>query len=324
MGAGVPVAGAHEPARDARVAGRGPALGRAPCGVRCRTWRRGVRVPRVGRHGRQGHRSRDRAFARDGALRRPGPSVTRGGAGRVPGGRPRQRPCRTGCRRADRPGRSAGARDDRILARPRLRCRPRIDAMRERDAPGGQQVESREHERGEPEGERNRYQAAREPHAARPPAGGIGEHGRAARSARRASAGEIDGLPGEPPCSRCRSSHPALRFRPRQEHGANVRGLSETRMRRPRHETRRRGRIAQEDGSNGCVESRATERCFHPRPRRDDAARMTSVFEASVAEAPARELERRAASSTSRSTGAARPACTCVGGPGVARSWTMR
>ncbi len=35
-----------------------------------------------------------------------------------------------------------------------------------------------------------------------------------------------------------------------------------------------------------------TERYLHARPRRDDAARMTKVFEASVTEAPARELER--------------------------------
>ncbi len=35
-----------------------------------------------------------------------------------------------------------------------------------------------------------------------------------------------------------------------------------------------------------------TERYLHARPRRDDARRMTKVFDASVAEAPARELER--------------------------------
>ena len=35
-----------------------------------------------------------------------------------------------------------------------------------------------------------------------------------------------------------------------------------------------------------------TERYLHARPRRDDAARMTKVFDASVSEAPARELER--------------------------------
>ncbi len=35
-----------------------------------------------------------------------------------------------------------------------------------------------------------------------------------------------------------------------------------------------------------------TEHYLHARPRRDDAARMTRVFDASVGDAPAREIER--------------------------------
>jgi integrase len=35
-----------------------------------------------------------------------------------------------------------------------------------------------------------------------------------------------------------------------------------------------------------------TERYLHARPRRDDAARMTKVFEASVIETPPREIQR--------------------------------